>query len=539
MRPVLRLLLSLLLLTGGLVKAGPAPQAPPSILIRGGTVVDGTGARPRRADVRIVGDAIRQVGRLRAAPSERVIEARGLVVAPGFIDTHSHADRGLLEMPDAETQIRQGITTAVVGQDGGSNFPLRKFFDEVTAKRVALNVASFAGHGVIRRQVMGEDYKRAETAGEIARMREAVEQEMRAGALGLSSGLEYDPGFYSTTEELVECAKVAGQHGGLYISHVRDEANKAFEAFGEVVRVAEEARLPAQISHVKLGSKNVWGRAGEVLRLMEDARARGVEITADVYPYNFWSSTITVLIPTRDWENRAAWEKGLAEVGGPENVLLALFSPDPAWAGKTIEALSRTTGKDPVTLIQEIVRRTHGEGATGREGVVVTAMSEDDVRRFVRSRHVMFCSEGTLRGTHPRGAGTFPRILARYVREERVLSLQEAVRKMTGFPARRMGFHDRGLVKAGMKADLVLFDPRTVLDRATTAEPNAPPEGIPYVIVNGVPVLDNGKLTGERPGRVLPRSSRRRTAETGTHLYRFSTRARNSRVRSSRGASRT
>ena len=503
-----RLLCLLLILTGVVgVTASPilrgTPQRPASLLIAGGTLVDGTSARRRRADVRLAGDTITEIGRLKPRAGERVIEVRGRIVAPGFIDTHSHADGGLLETPEAENQIRQGITTAIIGQDGGSRLPLEAFFRQVTETPVALNLASFVGHGTVRGQVMGEDYKRPATAVEITKMCALVESEMKAGALGLSSGLEYDPGLYATTEEVIACAKVAARYGGLYISHVRDEENEAITSFREVIRIAQEAHLPAQISHIKLGSSNVWGKADEVLRLMHEAKRRGLDITADVYPYTYWRSTITVITPTRDWSDRAAWQKGLDEIGGPSNVLLATYTPDAAWAGKTIAQIAASTGKDAVTIIQEIVKKTRGEGATGREGVVVTAMREDDLRRFIAAPRIMFCTDGGLRSTHPRASGTYPRLLGRYVREWRVLSLEEAIRKMTSLPAWRMGLRDRGIIQSGMKADVVVFDPQRVIDTATTGNPGAAPIGISSVIVNGVPVLDMGKMTGERPGMVL------------------------------------
>lgn len=488
------------------------------MLIADGTLIDGTGAPGRRADVRIAGERIAEIGRLRPRTGERVIAARGRVVAPGFIDTHSHADGGLLEMPDAETQIRQGITTSVVGQDGGSRFPLAQFFRDVESKRVALNIASFVGHGMARRQILGEDYKRPATPLEVLRMRGIIGQEMRAGALGLSSGLEYDPGLYATTPEVIACAKVAAAYGGLYISHVRDEENEAIASFREVIRIAEEGHLPAQISHIKLGSAPVWGKAGETLRMIEDANRRGLDITADVYPYTYWQSTITVIIPTRDWEDRSAWEKGLAEIGGPANVLLTAYSPDPTWENKTLAEIAAATDRDAVTVIQEIVRKTHGprpavtEGRIPqtapppRESVVVTAMQEADLRRFLAAPGVMFCTDGGLRGSHPRGAGSYPRILGRYVREQRVLSLPSAIHKAAALPARRMGFGERGVLRVGNRADVVLFDPATVRDTATTADPTAAPVGISHVLVNGELVLDDGKITGARPGQVLRRA---------------------------------
>jgi N-acyl-D-amino-acid deacylase len=495
--------LSLSLALASTVTEAQAQPSTPTLLINGGTLIDGTGAKRRRADVRVAGREVVEVGHLKPRPGERVIDARGLIVAPGFIDTHSHADGGLFETPDAQSQIRQGITTAIIGQDGGSHLPLAAYFVEVAAKPVALNLASFVGHGTVRGAVMGEDYKRPATAAEIEKMAALVDGEMKSGALGLSSGLEYDPGLYSTTAEVVACAKVAAKYGGLYISHVRDEENEALTSFRELIGIAEAAHLPAQISHIKLGSSNVWGKADEVLRSMADAKKRGLDISADVYPYTYWRSTITVITPTRDWTDRAAWQKGLDEIGGPANVLLSTYTPDPNWQGKTIAQISQLTGRDAVTIIQEIVAKTHSEGTTEREGVVVTAMQEADLRRFMRAPGIMFCTDGGLRGGHPRGAGTYPRILGRYVREWHVLTLEDAIRKMTSLPATRMGLRDRGTLKTGMKADIVIFNADQVLDTATTAEPQAQPVGIPYVLVNGVPVLDSGKVTGQHPGMLL------------------------------------
>lgn len=437
-----------------------------------------------------------------------MISARGLIVAPGFIDTHSHVDGGLLGTPDAQSAIRQGITTAIIGQDGGSHLPLSGYFAQLQAKHVALNIASFVGHGTVRGEVMGKNYKRAATPAEVRKMAALVEGEMRSGALGLSSGLEYDPGLYSMTGEVVACARVAAKHGGLYISHVRDEENEAFTSFKELIRIADQAHLPGQISHIKLGSRPVWNRAKEALRLMSGAKGRGLDISADVYPYTYWRSTIIVISPTRDWTNRAAWQRGLDEIGGPGNVLLSTYSPDLSWQGKTLAQISKETGRDAVTLIQEIVHKTHDEGATGKEGVVVTAMQESDLRRFIAAPNIMFCTDGGLNGAHPRAAGTYPRILGRYVRQLHVLTLENAVCKMTSLPAKRMGLADRGILRRGMKADIVLFDPRKVLDTATTAHPLTPPVGLPCVIVNGVPVLEDGKMTGQRPGMVLRRETK-------------------------------
>ncbi len=498
----LNLLISSLALFALAIPTLPS-NAQRSTLISGGTVIDGTGAKRRKADVRIVGDTITAVGNLRAKKDEKVIDATGLIVAPGFIDAHSHADGGLLTDPDAETQIRQGITTSVVGQDGSSHFPLASWFAEVEAKHVALNIASFVGHGTVRNEVTGKEYKRVTTAAEQQQMADLVTQEMQSGGLGLSSGLEYDPGFYSTTDELIACAKAAAKYHGIYISHVRDEGDKAFESFQELVMIAQKGGLPAQISHIKLDTSPVWKKAPDVLKLMQDAHKRGVDISADVYPYTFWQSTIIVLIPTRDWSDRKAWETGLAEVGGPEHVRLTTYTPDAAWSGKTIAEIAAMTGRDAITIVQEVVQKTHGEGATGSESVVVTAMLDSDLDRFIAAPGIMFCTDGSLRPSHPRGAGSFPRILSEYVRNRHLLTFEEAIRKATSLPATRFGFQHRGKIARGMKADIVLFDPATVQDKATVADPAASPVGLPTVLINGVSVLENGRITGAHPGAVL------------------------------------
>jgi N-acyl-D-amino-acid deacylase len=481
------------------------PAHPSSILIQNGILVDGTGARRRPADVRILGDSIQDVGQLTPLPGEKVFDATGLVVAPGFIDTLSHADSGIMEDPLAETQIRQGITTAVVGHDGASNSPLKEWFSQVEKKHTALNFASFTGHGTVRHIAMHDDYKRISTPAELDTMCKLVEQDMQAGALGLSSGLEYDPGYYSDTDELIACSKVAAKYGGIYVSHVRDEGDKVFDAFRELIHIAEAAHIPANISHIKLAALPFWNRSNDVLRLLANARKRGLDITADVYPYNYWQSSITALISSRNWEDRKAWEKGLADVGGAGNVLVGCYRPDNTWAGKTLTQISESTHQDPISVVQEIVHTTQGrqDGDQDSENVVVTAMTDSDVRNFVRDAHIMICSDGSMDDTHPRGAGTFPRVLGLYVRELHTLTLEQAVHKMTGLSAARMGFSDRGRVAPGMKADLTLFNPWTVHDTATTENPSAAPEGIPYVFVNGRLVFEKGRFTGAKPGVVL------------------------------------
>jgi N-acyl-D-aspartate/D-glutamate deacylase len=466
-----------------------------NLLITGGLVFDGTGAPPRRANVRVKDGRIAAVGAsLKRTTGETVLDARGLAVAPGFIDTHSHADGGLLETPTADAVVRQGITTVVVGQDGGHRYPLADWFGNVEKTRVAPNVASFVGHGTVRGRVLGEDFRRKATDDEVRRMAALAAAEAKAGAVGLSSGLEYEPGLFSAEAEVAAVAKAVGS---LYISHVRDEEDEALESFAEVTRIARAAGVAAQISHIKLGSAPVWGKAREVLKRMADARRAGLDVTADVYPYTFWQSGLATILPSPDARSVADWEKALAGIGGAENVRITGGAPDASWNGRTLAEIAKTAGKSAAQVASE----------TPGLGVMVTAMREADLETFMRDPHVMFCTDGGLRGSHPRAAGSFPRILARYVRERRVLPLEMAIRKMTLLPASRMGFSDRGKIAPGMCADLTLFAPARVQDRATVATPGAPPSGIPHVLVNGAFVVRNEKVTGERPGRVLRRGA--------------------------------
>ncbi len=475
----------------------------PGLLIRNGRVIDGTGGSERSADVRISDDTITEIGAsLSSRPGERVIDASGLVVAPGFIDTHSHADRGVESQPDAASQVRQGITTAVVGQDGGSELPASEFLEGIDRLKPAINFATTVGHGTVRRVVMGADFKRAPTAAEIETMKALVDRAMKDGALGLSSGLEYDPGFYAKPEELVELAKVAAKHGGYYTSHVRDEENEVFAAWSEAIDVGRKAGLPVLISHAKLASKPVWGRAAEALKLVEEANRSGVRVRADWYPYTYWQSSMYILIPDRDFENRRQWEVGLEEIGGPQNVLVTSYAPNTAWNGKTVAEIAQLEGKDAVTTIIEMMR------ASGNSvGIIGTSMDEPDLSRLAAHPLTFICSDGMLSGRHPRGYGAFPRVLATYVRDQKALTLRAAIHKMTGAPAAYLGLTGRGVIARDAKADVVIFDPATIQDRGTKTDPAQPPVGVQHVIVNGRVVLDGRKMTAARPGRAIRRSS--------------------------------
>jgi N-acyl-D-amino-acid deacylase len=475
------------------------------IVLLGATLIDGSGRAPLRNSVVVIeGDSIVAVGsrgRVRVPADARVIDARGLVVAPGFIDAHNHSDRGFRDDPSATSQVSQGITTVVIGQDGGSPFPIGPYLQSLDANPIALNVLTFVGHATLRSRVMGEDTNRQASTAEIERMKEMVEQAMRDGAIGLSTGLEYETGKPASIQEVIALARAASAYSGLYISHIRDEADKTFDALQEAIRIGREARMPVQISHIKLGSVAVWGKAPQAVALINRARARGQDVTADCYPYDAWSSTIRVLIPSGRHFDPVDVARGLADVGGPANVTITSCRAHPEYEFKNMQEISRQEGITPVELYMKIVR-------DGGAGVIGHTMKERDIEVFYRQPWVMVSSDGGIGSRHPRGAGSYPRVLGRYVRELRWLTLPEAIRKMTSLPAQRFRLRDRGLVRRGYKADLVLFDPDRIIDRSTFQEPQLISEGVKRVFVNGEEVWIDGKVTGSRPGRAL-RNTRR------------------------------
>ncbi len=483
--------------------AAPAGEV---IAITGGALIDGSGRAPvSDAIVIINGDLIAAVGRrgqIKIPEGARVIDARGLIVAPGFIDTHNHSDRGFDEDRSATSQVSQGITTLAVGQDGGSAWPIGEYLGKLDGNPVALNVVTFVGHATLREQVMGGNTNRHATTEEIEKMKEMTEQAMREGAFGLSTGLEYETGKPATTEEVIALASVAGRFGGIYISHMRDEADKTFEAIAELIRIGREGHLPAQISHIKLGSVAVWGRAPEAIALIEKARRRGQDVTADCYPYEAWHSTIRVLIPSGRHDDSIDVARGLADVGGAQNITITSCRAHPDYEFKTLAEVARQQNITPVELYMRIVR-------DGGASIICHSMKDADIRAFYRQSWVMVSSDGGIGSRHPRGAGTFPRVLGNFVRERDWLTLPDAVRKMTSLPAWRLGLKDRGLIRPGYKADIVLFDRNRVIDRSTFPQPQLTADGVTHVFVNGVEVWREGAVTGNRPGRALRHKQQR------------------------------
>lgn len=490
-----------------LVSIDGLSQSAGTLLIRNGRVIDGTGGPSRQVDVRVSGDTIVEVApHLIAGSGEQILDATGRVVAPGFVDVHSHADGGLVDHPEATSQVQQGITTALVGQDGGGDLPVSDFLERMEAARPAINIATSVGHGTVRGLVLGADFKRAATDGEIAVMRALVERGMKDGAVGLSSGLEYDPGFYAQPAELAALASAIRPFGGVYSSHVRDEENEVVAAWREAIDVGRRAGVAVEISHMKVASKAVWGHAREALAVVDKAVRDGVDVGGDWYPYPYWQSSMYVLIPDRDFENVEKWRVGLDEIGGAKNVLITDYKTDPAWNGRTLAELAEQEKTDPPALIVRMVK------AAGPDiGIIGTSMEEADMRAIFAHPRVVICSDGQLSGRHPRGYNAFPRVLARYVRETPLVPLEEAVAKMTGRSAARLGLTDRGVIAVGRKADLVVFDLAAIADRGTPQQPSLSPIGIDAVVVNGTLVLSKGTPTGARPGHALrpnrPRAS--------------------------------
>jgi N-acyl-D-aspartate/D-glutamate deacylase len=527
------------------------------ILITNGHIVDGTGSPWYAADVGVRDGRIAAIGRLAGAPAKQTIDAAGKVVAPGFIDMLGQSELTVLVEPTLPSKIFQGITTEVTGE-GGSVAPLNdrileadkvgyahlkiapdwrthaQYFARVEKQGIGINMAHFVGATQVRRMVLG-DADRQPTPAELERMKTLVREAMEQGAVGVSTSLQYAPAPYAKTEELIALAAEAAKYGGVYATHMRSEAGAVLEALDEAIRIGREAKIPVEIWHVKAAGKRNWGRMKDIVAKIEQARRDGVDITADTYGYTAWFNSFSAFIPPwahdggdetlierlKDPKTRAriradmlkaddeAWDNEWQEIAGPEAVLIGAVQNAELKdiQGKTLADIAALWKMDPIDALCEILIRDHAFTS-----VAVFGMSEPDVAMAVAQPWVAFNndSQGTaptgLLGQehpHPRAYGTFPRIIRKYVREDKLLSLEEAIRKMTALPAQKMRFADRGVLKAGLQADIVVFDPATLTDKATFAEPNQLSVGMDYVLVNGVPVVAGGKATGARPGKVL------------------------------------
>jgi N-acyl-D-amino-acid deacylase len=496
------------------------------LVISGGKIIDGSGDPWFYGDVAIRGDSIAAIGKFDASAGIRVLDAKGMVVAAGFIDIHTHARRGIALDPAAQNYTRQGVTTIFEGPDGSSPLPIGKFLNDIGKLALGPNFGTFAGQGSIREQVMGL-VNRPATPDEIEKMRQITRQAMLDGAFGVTTGLFYVPGNFTPTEEVIEIEKVVGAMGGMHHSHMRDETSHIVDSVRETIRIGEEGGLPTQVTHHKVIGKDNWGKSVETLKLIGEARARGVDVTIDQYPYTASSSGTAALIP--QWAQEGG-QKGLVERleapsqrakikaavvesirnerggGDAANVVMANCAWDKTLAGKSLAEITKARGRE-LTLenaAETLLDIQHSGGCQA----IYHAISEEDIERIMKFPFTMIGSDGEVPqfgvgSPHPRSYGTFARVLARYVRERHTISLEDAVHKMSGLPAQRLKLYDRGLIRPGMKADVVVFDPAQVEDKATFEKPHQYAAGFKYVLVNGKALIADGDLTKERSGRIL------------------------------------
>jgi N-acyl-D-amino-acid deacylase len=491
------------------------------ILIKNGRLVDGTGSPAVHADIAIKNGKVAAIGKLDSATAAKTIDATDQVVAPGFIDVHTHAE-DILDMPEGENFIRMGVTTLMLGNCGGSALDVKKFLERVEATNVCPNVATLFGHNTVRRAVMGGAFDRVPSADDMARMKDYITDAMKAGAFGFSTGLIYLPGTFSKTDEIVELAKVAGEFGGIHVSHMRDEGMDISSALNELFRIAREGKMRAHVSHIKLSGKSAWGGADQILQMINGARADGLDITQDQYAYTASSTGIAQLVP--DWAREG--NKFAERVKDPATktrikddmranlshhgyddysyAVVANYEPDKSLNGLNIAEVAQkkrgaATLEDQMEVILEIQSRASG---------VFHSMFESDLQTFMSNPNTMFASDSSVRKfqegmPHPRGYGNNARVLKRYVNELGILRLEEAIRRMTSLPANTFQIKDRGQIHENFWADIVIFDPKKVTDQATFKDPHQYATGFNYVLVNGQPVIERDQLTGKRPGQAL------------------------------------
>jgi N-acyl-D-amino-acid deacylase len=505
--------------------ASKAQQPVCDVLIRNGRVIDGTGNSWYYGEVAVSNGKIVAVGRHTGYTGTKTIDATGLVIAPGFIDVHGHIESGIFENPTADNYIYDGVTTVITGNCGSSARDLQNFFRRVDSIRPSINVASLIGHNTVRAQVMNRD-NRTPSPAEQQQMELLVEQAMKAGAVGLSTGLIYIPGAYAKTEEVVGLARAAARYQGVYASHIRNEESSAAEAINEAINIGKEANIPVQISHFKIGGKANWGKSAMILEIVKKARAEGWDVTIDQYPYTASSTNLGVRLP--DWAFAGGNDSLLARLRNPairaqikremleqlkkykfkdySYCVVANYGADTSYNGKSISEINRLMGRKPkakyeAETIMDMIEK-------GGAQMVYHSMNEEDVQYIMQ---YPFCMAGADAGVpvpgrgmpHPRAYGTNARILGRYVREEKIITLEEAIRRMTSLAAQKFQLKDRGLLRPGMAADIVVFDEKEVNDRATFLQPHQYSAGFRYVMVNGELVVEQGKHTGARSGQAL------------------------------------
>ncbi len=481
-----------------------------STLISNVQIIDGTGSIPINGSVRFEGDKIVAIGNIKPIVGEKIIDGKGLVLAPGFIDAHSHHLGDLQKNPNGLSTSNQGITTVVIGQDGES-YPMDSLVLDMRTKPVVANIASYTGHSSLREEVMGEkNLFRNATQAEVDKMKLILKSELDKGSLGLSTGLEYEQAFYSNRDEVIQLAKIAASEKTRYISHIRSEDVTMADALDEIIQIGKITKMPVQISHIKLAKKSDWGTASNILAQLEKARAEGVQITADVYPYTFWNSTLRVLFPARDYTNLASAQLAVTQLFDPSESYIVQYAPHPSYVGKTVSIIAKERKESEAQALMSLVAiaadfKEKNPGYKGSiEAIAAKSMNEADVAKFIAWPYSVICSDGNA-GGHPRGYGSFTRVLGKYVRTDKVIELTNAIHKMTGQTASYLGIKERGTIAIGNKADLVLLNPNTVIDHANIGNSHALSTGIEMVWVNGTLIYKDQKATGKRPGVLIKR----------------------------------
>ncbi len=469
-------------------------------------LIDGTGKPAKDAAVRIQGNKIIQIGSLVPQKEEMVIDGQGWVLAPGFIDSHSHHFDNLDIHPEALPTNNQGITTIIIGQDGES-YSMDTLAQIMKAQPMAINIGTYTGQSTLREEVMGDkDVYRQATQLEIDKMKIILKNELKKGSFGLSTGLEYEQAFFSSKDEVIQLAKVAAAEKTSYMSHIRSEDIRMPDAIDEIIEIGRVTKMPVQISHIKLGKKDDWGTAKILINKLEKARAAGINITADVYPYTYWNSTLRVLFPTRDYTNPVSAEFAVNQIIDVNESYLVKYAPVEAYRGKTIAAIAAMRNEKPSTTLMALIaiasafKEKNPEFKGTIDAIAGKSMIESDVAAFIAWPNANICSDGNNTGGHPRGQGAFARVLGKYVREDKVIPLETAIYKMTGLTAKHVGIKNRGVIAVGNYADLVLLNPATVKDNATIQNSRALSTGIEMVWINGQVTYKNQKTTGAYPG---------------------------------------